>query len=193
MLVQLTTVKSRLGIDPFTVTSDVMLTLLINSVSLRFDKECNRTFARTTGATAEFSADEVEICPASYPIEAVSGFDLKTTEAEGWLAQASVDYLIRNKCVISLSTPLGSYSELARVTYTGGYVLPGTTPGTGQTALPADIEQAALDQVVWWYQNKDRLGLVREWPKGAVYLQFAQVDLLIQVQGTLRPYRRISL
>jgi hypothetical protein len=32
---------------------------------------------------------------------------------------------------------------LGRVTYTGGYVLPGASPGAGQTALPDDLESAA--------------------------------------------------
>jgi hypothetical protein len=191
MLTQLNTVKSRLSVDAFDVKYDSLLILLINAVSQRFDKECNRTFARTTNLAEEFSAEMLELCPACYPIESVTGFDLKSSEAIGWVSQTGVDYLIRRRCVISLARRIGGFCEQARVTYTGGFVLPGATVGVGQTALPADVEQAALEQVVWWFQNRDRLGLVREWPKGAVYLQFAQVDLLIQVQGALRPYVRL--
>lgn len=33
----------------------------------------------------------------------------------------------------------------ARVTYTGGYVLPGAQVGAGQAALPADLESAAVE------------------------------------------------
>ena len=40
------------------------------------------------------------------------------------------------------------------MTLTGGYVLPGTTPSAGQTALPDDLEQAAVEQVAYWFQKQ---------------------------------------
>ena len=59
MLTQLTTVKSRLAL---TVTDyDVILTNAIKAISARFDKETNRTLARTTTATHEFHAADTEI------------------------------------------------------------------------------------------------------------------------------------
>jgi hypothetical protein len=42
----------------------------------------------------------------------------------------------------------------ARVTYTGGFVLPGDTPAPGQTPLPPDLEQAAIEQVAYWFRNR---------------------------------------
>ena len=82
---------------------------------------------------------------------------------------------------------------LARHTYTGGYVLPGTTPGPGQTPLPADLEQAAVEQLAFWFQHRDKLGLKISWPSGSEYKQFAVQDLLPSVQATLAQYRRITL
>src|SRR5438094_3028780 len=100
MLTQLSTVKSRLAI---TVTDyDGLLTSAIKAVSARFDKECNRTLARTTVATHEFDASDTEILPPCYPVEAVTKFELKASEAAGWSEQAGVQYLIRHQCVISL-------------------------------------------------------------------------------------------
>jgi len=49
----------------------------------------------------------------------------------------------------------------------GGYVLPGTTPSAGQTALPDDLEQAAVEQVAYWFRNRDNTGLLRSWPHDA--------------------------
>ena len=83
--------------------------------------------------------------------------------------------------------------QLARVTYTGGYVLPGTAPAAGQTALPADLESAAIEQVAAWYQQRDKLGLVRYWPSGGIFLVFAQLPLLAQVTASLRPHQRWSV
>src|SRR6478752_6219529 len=104
MLTQLATVKARLALA---VTDyDDLLTRAIEAVSARFDRECNRTLARTVGATQEFPARGTEIIARCYPIEFVSKFELKTTEAEGWIEQTGVNYLLRQACIISLSLPL---------------------------------------------------------------------------------------
>jgi hypothetical protein len=137
MLTQLATVKARLAILPTDVSQDELLTRAIAAVSARFDRECNRTLARTVDATQEFEAGETEVIAKCYPIEDVTGFELKTSEAEGWVAQAEMDYIVRQGCVISLSAPLVGLGRsagawLGRVTYTGGYVMPGTAPGAGQ-------------------------------------------------------------
>jgi hypothetical protein len=200
MLTQLATVKARLEIASGDATHDEFLARAIEAMSARFDRECNRTLARTVGATQEFGAADSEIIARCYPVETVSKFELKTTEAEGWVEQTGVDYVLRQACVISLSGPLsvgGGFScmrpQVGRVTYTGGYVTPGTTPGAGQTALPADLESAAVEQVAAWFQQRDKLGLIRYWPKDGVYLVFIQLPLLPQVAASIRPYRRWSV
>jgi hypothetical protein len=198
MLTELATVKKRLAILPTDVSQDELLTRAIEAVSARFDRECNRTLARTVDITQEFEAGGTEIIAKCYPIEDVTGFELKTSEAEGWVAQAEMDYIVRQGSVISLSSPLlglGRAAEawLGRVTYTGGYVMPGTAPGAGQAALPADLESAAVEQVACWFQQRDKLGLIRHWPSGGTYMVFTQLPLLPQVSATIRPYRRWSV
>ena len=152
MLTQLTTVKDRLALT--VNTYDTLLTNAIKSVSTRFDQITNRTLARTISATQEFSADKTELILSCYPLESVTKLELKSTEAEGWVEQTGIDYLIRNACVVSLASRLGTWRDQGRITYTGGYVLPGTTPGAGQTALPYDLEQAAIEQVAYWFHNQ---------------------------------------
>src|ERR1700704_2985222 len=105
MLTTLATVKARLGIDEFDLSSDAILTNAINAISVRFDKETNRTLARTTTATQEFSADDTEICLVCYPVESVMKFELKQNETEGWIEQTGVEYLIRRRCVLTLHQP----------------------------------------------------------------------------------------
>src|SRR5213592_2435902 len=197
MLTQLATVKSRLAI---TITDyDDLLTNAIKAVSARFDKETNRTLSRTTTVTHEFDATDTEILPPCYPIESVTKFELKSNETDGWSEQTGVQYLIRRKCVISLSAPLNSPPSLnaqlstARLTYTGGYVLPGTSPSVGQTALPDDLEQAAVEQVAYWFRNRDNTGMVRTWPHDGTYQAFLQSDLLLEVRAVLKKYKRFSL
>ena len=56
--------------------------------------------------------------------------------------------------------------------------------------MPDDLEQAAVEQVAAWFQNRDKLGLVRIWPHEGTYQQFLQLDLLIEVRAVLERYRR---
>ena len=83
--------------------------------------------------------------------------------------------------------------SLARVTYTAGYVLPDTTPSAGQTPLPDDLEQAAVEQVCYWFQNRDKLGIDTMWPHEGTYQKFTQLDLLRDVKAVLKRYERWSL
>ncbi len=191
MLTQLANVKDRLGILPADTQYDAMLTRCIEAVSARFDRECGRTFARAEGATQEFDGRAREILPACYPIEAASKFEVKESESDGWVEQSGVGYVVRGGCVISLDGALSAVEgAVGRVTYTGGYVLPGTTVGAGQTALPADVDWAAAEQVAAWFYNKEKIGLVRHWPNTGTYVVLSQQPLLPGVAAMVRKYQR---
>jgi hypothetical protein len=196
MLSTLSSVKSRLAIPDLNVEFDDLLTTALTALSARFDRETNRTLTRTANTTHEFDPCETEIIPPSYPIESVSKFETKSTEAEGWIEQTGIDYLIRNSTAVTHSSPLAfdaRPSALGRLTYTGGYVLPGDTPGTGQTPLPPDLEQAAVEKVAYWFQNRDKLGLLRYWPHDGIYQQLSGLDLLPSVAAVLVKYKRWSI
>jgi len=198
MLTQLSTIKSRLAIDDFNVQFDTLLTNAIAAISSRFDKETNRTLSRTVNATFEFCSHDTEISLPCYPIESVTKFETKFTEAAGWVEQTGVDFLIRSGCIISLSNDfrlqtLDIRPSLGRLTYTGGYVLPGTTPGPGQNPVPSDLEQAAVEQVAYWFQIRDKLGLKTRWPHTGTYEGFFQLDLLQNVETVLKRFQRWSI
>ena len=128
MLTTLATIKARLGIS--VSDYDGILTSAIKAVSDRFHRECNRRLPRTADATHEFSPADTEVLPPCYPVESVTKFKLKSNETDGWTEQTGVRYLLRRACVISLLSPLSSSinSPVARLTYTGCYVLPGDKP-----------------------------------------------------------------
>ena len=198
MLTQLPSLKSRLALLPSDTTYDSLLTFLIQSLSNRFDLETNRTLARTENATFEFDAFETEIAPPCYPIESVKSFALKSDEAEGCVALPQPAFLVRNSCVISLALTLAQPTTLnqipiAQITYTGGYVLPGTNPGPGQTPLPSALEQAVIEQATYWFQCRDKLGLRISWPSGGEYRGFTNLDLLPSVQTVLSRFTRLQL
>ena len=192
MLCQLSTIKTRLGLEQFDTTDDLVLTNLLRHVSGRFAIECNRIFDYGAALTYEFRAEQINIIVDRPPIELVSQFDLRTTEAEGWLPRLGIDYLLSpRKSVIERPEPIGISSQLGRVTYTGGYILPGTTPTANQTALPDELELACIEQVAYWYQRRTQLGLVSIASEGgSTVQQFQTSDLLPQVRAVLKHYER---
>jgi hypothetical protein len=191
MLTQLSTVKTRLGIAPADTQYDALLTDTIVAVSAMFDRETRRELARTVNATQEFAADEYEIPVSCYPIESILKFEVKSSEAGGW-SERTPEYLIRRGCVVSLDDCLGTTRELGRITYTGGYLLPNTVPEPPAAAvpLPADLIYAASEQVAAFFQNRDKVGLIRHWPNSGTYTILSQQPLLPKVTMILRRYER---
>jgi hypothetical protein len=193
MITQLATVKARLGIDATDFKDDTLLTQFINWVGARFDNELNRTLARAASQTYEFSADSRRIIPPLLPIESVSALALKNNEDDGWVTQTGISYVIQKGVVIYLQSALGTENEQGRITYTGGYVMPGDSVGAGQTALPKDLEQSATEQVCYLYQQRERLGLTSVSGPGGSISQYSKLDLLPTVAASLAPYVRMLL
>jgi hypothetical protein len=197
MLTQLTTVKARLGIQTEDVKDDVLLTNFIVGVSARFENDCNRTFGFVLTATDEFQGDETELRLKYYPVASITQFDLKETEAEGWVLQdpSQFDYVIRRNHIVSLDERLGEWKHVLRVTYSGGFILPdGTSPappgGITPPNLPDDLQMACVEQVAYLYQNKSRLGLLAVSGEGGSISQFATLDLLPGVKAVVAKYER---
>jgi hypothetical protein len=183
-------------LDAFEATYDALLLRAIVAFSARFDRETNRTLARMENATCEFPIRDTQILVSCYPIEIVSKFETKSSESEGWVEQPGVDYLILGRCLIALRTPLrapGCGAGIARVTYTGGYLVPESPDLPAATRLPAELEQAAIEQVAFWFQTREKVGVTRQWPKGGSYEEFADPDLLPSVRSILERYTRFVL
>ncbi len=191
MLAQLTTLKARLGLTD--TVDDSLLQNLLELATGRFQRFCVRAFGRTADAIFEFGGHEQEILLPLYPVESVSAFALKANEVDSFVTQVGVNYLLRRACVLSLTTPLGTENVVGRVTYTGGYVLPGTAPGAGQTALPDELEHACIEQVAHWYANRHRLGLATVSADGGRISPLDPAeDLLPTVKQVLLSYRRMN-
>ncbi len=104
----------------------------------------------------------MDVALECYPLESVKGFEVKEEDSvTGWVPEATPDYLIRRGCVLTLSSPLATAAKRVRVTYTGGYVMPGGTVGPGEAALPSVLEAAAVEQVAMWYQLEANSGVFR--------------------------------
>ena len=159
----------------------------------RVKKAVSRAIAALEASTSWPPIDE------SLDIDPAPKIKFRKWQVETLLNQAAdlLDRCIRDRalyddlrakwCLLSLER------ATARVTLAGGYVLPGDTPGPGQTPLPSDLEQAAVEQVAYWFQTQDKLGLLRHWPHEGTYLQLSGADLLPAVAAVLQKYKRWAI
>lgn len=191
MLTTLTAIKARLEIT--TAADDAMITGFAEWMSAMAESRCSRRFARTEGDAYEFSAERTEIVVPRYPIEQVISLQLRENARAAWRSQSAAFEVVNESGIVSMvGGALGTRLQRARVVYTGGYVLPGTTAEDGQTALPDDLENAVIEQTAYWYGARHALRLpstgaalaaAREKPSGLV--------LLPQVEETLSRYVRV--
>ena len=204
MLTTLANVKARLKLADSDQTDDDLLAGIIIGVSTRFEMECNRTFGYAIGAIEEFTGDLTEIFARYYPVDLsqpivfqyATTFNPASAEAPGWQTPVDpVDFLVRKGCVIALENRLAEWNQLGRVTYSGGYVLPDGSspappPGSSPPALPQDLQNAAVEQVAYWYQGRSRLGLASVSGDGGAVTQYKTLDLLPSVRAVLAKYER---
>jgi len=83
--------------------------------------------------------------------------------------------------------------DAVRIILRGGYCAAGATPGDGQTALPDDLREAAIEQSCFVFKRRDDLGLAGVGFEGGSISKFDPMDLLPMVKRILNDYRRPQL
>ena len=79
-----------------------------------------------------------------------------------------------------------------RVVYKGGYVAPADTVDTGETALPDDLREAAIEQSQFIFKRRNDIGLTSVSTNGMSISKYSAMDLLPNVKKILERYRRIA-
>ena len=82
--------------------------------------------------------------------------------------------------------------ETIRITYTAGYAAPGDELGAGETALPDEIVEAAIQQAAFTYQKRDKLGLTALGSQGGSASGYAADKILAGPKITMQGYRRFA-
>lgn len=182
--------RERLGIPD--TKDDEFLARAIAWAGGYFADFCNRDFERFAGALQQFDADGTTILLRRYPVEEVTSFQLQVRNA--WTDLDDVEWVVDPiSGVLRLDGAIGNENQIARVLYTGGYVLPGNEVGEGQTALPAHLEAACIEQVAAWYQAKDRLGVTSMSAGGGSITNYSKLTLLPMVEETLQGFKRLRM
>lgn len=181
-LTTLANVKQDLVITE--TANDPQLSRLITEFSTWFLNQINR------GGLIE--ADYVEkrngqggdsIVPGFYPVTAVSGVTVN-----GVVIPASPDGVASGFVFDELTIYLvGGYRfnrgrQNVQLSYTAGYA-----------TVPADVERAVIDQVIFTFRRLPKLGTVTQQMQGVTTAQYSQRDLAPGVNPVIQNYKNHAL
>ena len=179
---------------------DQVMVDLGQGVADDFENFCNRKFGRAVGDQVVFQADRASFILPRYPIEVVSGIEVKLQDADGWFPQEAgwARSVSQASGVVYLPEPpdAGPYWAQVRFTFTGGYWFeelepeeagyPSVMP-VGATALPKGLRLAWLNHCrqVWNAYDKLGTGLI---DKPGVQTVVGEIDYSMAVKRTLGNY-----
>ncbi len=173
----------------------------------RFERHCNRKFARVEDFVEIFPADRTKHVVQRYPIEAISKIEVQQVKQDGF---AELPDLIINQQndagLIYFYGQQGWQRGLVRITYTGGFFwetldsdddgFPTELPD-GATAIEAELLLAWQLQCEHVWTQRDKLGLAIGTDPHASHTRvvpsLALIDLLPDVEKLLNGFIRYQL
>jgi hypothetical protein len=197
MLCTLDDIKTRLGL---TAEHDAALTRIIASFKSLAESYTQRgLILPDTDATEYYTGAGAYLQVKSYPLASITS--IKEADDYDFDGAAALvlndDYrTVGNGVRGVLYRTWADWLAIAdsiQVIYRGGYAAAGVTPGTGQTALPDDLREAAIEQCSFIFKRRDDIGLSSNSFQGGSINVFASMDLLPLVKQTLDCYRRLTL
>lgn len=198
MLCQNSDIKTRLGIG---AEFDTILTAIVAGVTGLFEAYCNRKFIVPAAAVTEYLAGGCNLIQLEYyPIVSITtlkecvGGDFDFTNADALVADTDYRIIAGGKTGIIqrmyIDWPEGL--DTVQAVYRGGYTAAGSTPGTGETAIPADLKEVAILAACILFKRRDDIGLASISAMGGSVSVFAELGFPPIVKSTLdAKYRRI--
>jgi hypothetical protein len=197
MLCQITDIKTRLGVG---TEFDTILTAIVAGVTGLIEAYCKRKFIVPAAAVTEYlsgGCDMIQL--AAYPIVAITTLkevygDFDFTNATTLVA--NTDYRIvagGEKGVIQrMYTDWPEGLDTVQAVYRGGYTAAGSSPGTGETAIPADLKEIAILAACILFKRRDDIGLASVSAMGGSVSVFADLAMPPIIKMILDSnYRRV--
>ncbi|HBR20260.1 MAG TPA: hypothetical protein DD726_08595 [Phycisphaerales bacterium] len=192
-------VKDRLGIT--NTENDLTINTIIASLAALFDTYCNRNLIVPAADVTEYYTGYSQwLQLRRYPIVSITSiktsYNFDFTSATALIADT--DYRIveggRKGMLVSLygTWPL-FVPDAIQVIYLGGYAAAGATLTAGQTALPGEIREAAIEQASFIFKRRMDIGLSAQSFDGGSINKFSDMDLLPLVKQVLDMYKRTVL
>jgi len=191
-------VKDRLGISD--AKHDITINRIISGLELIFDNFTRRKLiANAADVTEYFSALGSYLQLNRYPVISIASikqaidYDFDSADA----LEENTDYRIvnngKNGIIIRVLLQWFEVPDSVQVIYRGGFCSAGVTPGNGETALPADLREAAIEQASFIFKRRDDIGLAGVGFQGGSISKFSAIELLPMVKNILSNYKKSSL
>ncbi|RKY12658.1 MAG: hypothetical protein DRP65_00435 [Planctomycetota bacterium] len=191
-------VKERLGITD--TDHDQTLNRILLGIESLFDGFTGRSLLLTPiDVTEYYTGCGPQLQLKRYPVISVTSikqaldYDFDSATA----LTADSDYRLINNgkdgILYSMYAPWFSTLDCIQVIYRGGYCAAGLSPGPGETAMPADLREAAIEQATFIFKRKDDIGLAGVGFEGGSISKFSAIKLLPMVEQILKKYRRPQL
>ena len=195
-LATLADVRDRLGLAAGNTAYDDLLHRILSGLTAIFESHCHRPLLAPAAAVTEYYAGRGPYLRLQrYPLIAITSITeaLDFVWASGTALVADTDYRILNGGANGILYRMNSHwldqVDATRIIYRGGYCSAGATPGTGETALPADLREAAIEQASFLYKRRDDIGLSGQSFEGGSISHFSALKLLPLVEAILDKYR----
>ena len=190
-------VKERLAISD-NPDYDLMLTRIIRNLEAVFNGFTHRKLIlNSADETVYLTGGEKRIILPRYPIVAITSIkqatDYDFASADALTANDAYRAINERGIIYRVGTVWLTVEDGIQVIYRGGYVAAGQTPGTGETAIPDDLREAAIEQTSFIFKRRDDIGLSGVGYDGGSISKFSAMKLLPLVEETLKHYRRSSL
>lgn len=192
-------VKDRLGESG--AEHDTLLNRLIASLESMFDGYiAPRRLIVPSADVIEYHSGRGPFLQLNrYPIVSITSIkealDYDFTAADALVADT--DYRIvndgRNGICLRIYSDWAGAPDSIQVIYKGGYCAAGVTPGAGETALPDELREAAIEQATFFFKRRDDLGLSSVSFQGGAIQKFAAMDLLPIVKRVLDNYVLLTI
>jgi len=193
-------IKDRLGIASTDTDHDDVIDQILAGFSARADQVTGRHLSRTSAAVTEYHTGRCDYLQLKrYPVESITSvkeaWDYDFTNATA--LTADTDYRLLGGgdkgLLVRLYGDWCGQPDGVQVVYTGGYAEPDAELGSGQTALPADLREAAIQQCSFIFKRRDDIGLEGVSFDGGSFSKFSALKLLPEVAAVLETYKRIVL
>lgn len=194
----LANIKDRLGKSD--TESDSMLNRIILGVENVFNNYTKRKLIQTaTNVTECYMGCGDRIQLDRYPVISITSikesytfdFDNETALTE------NTDYRLvkagKNGIIYRVYSKWVEVEDGIQVVYRGGFCPAGQTLGSGETAMPDDLREAAIEQASFIFKRKDDIGLAGVGFEGGSISKFSAMELLPMVKQTLDDYRKPML
>lgn len=181
-LTSLDNVKAWLGLtDPSQTTDDALLSRLITAVSQFAQTWCNRQFTSQDYVETRDGTGNRRLFLANYPVTAVASLTINGRAIPSGDAFRAPGFFFTGGTLTLNGYRFDRGLGNIGVAYTAGFA-----------TIPADLEQACIEQIAYRYRELSRIGMSSKVMAGET-TAFVVKDMLPSVLAALQNYKRVVL